>query len=84
MLSCILYALGTILYVVARREQRLPIFRPAEAVLFGVFLVGAIGGIVYLATGSEDIFEHPEHERHSYYVDDPTAHHHPDNAKGTP
>lgn len=83
LLSCILYAPGTILYVIARREQKLRVFRPAEAALFGVFLVGAIGGIIYLATGSEDIFDEPEHERHSYYVDDPTAHHHPDHTKGT-
>lgn len=76
LLSCILCALGTILYVKARREQDLPIFRRAEAVLlFGVFVIGAVSGIVYLATGSEDTFEHPEQERHSYYVDDPSATH---------
>lgn len=74
LLSCILYALGTILFVIARREQGLPIFRRAEAILFGVLVIGAIGGIIYLASGAEDIFDHPEHERHSYYVDDPSAH----------
>lgn len=75
LLSCILYALGTILFIMARRERNLPIFRRAEAALFAVFVIGAIGGIVYLASGSEDIYDHPEHERHSYYVDDPTAAH---------
>ncbi|GAB2658795.1 basic amino acid/polyamine antiporter [Gordonia jinhuaensis] len=83
LLSCILYALGTILYVIARRERNLPVFRRAEAVLFVALIAGAIGGIIYLATDSEDIFEHPDHERHSYYVNDPADHHHPDGLKGT-
>ncbi len=69
LLSCILYAVGTVLYVLARREQRLRIFTRVEAMVFGVVLVGAIGGIIYLATGSEDIHEHPDHERHATYVE---------------
>lgn len=73
LLSCILFALGTILYVIARREQKLPVFRRFEAAIFGVFLVGAIGGVIYLATGAEDIYDHPEQERHSNYVEYPEA-----------
>lgn len=76
MLACILFALGTILYIVARREQGLPVFRPYEAVLCGVFVIGAIGGIVYLVGGSADIHhDHPEEQRHAYYVDDPAGAH---------
>jgi arginine:ornithine antiporter/lysine permease len=52
LLSCILYAAGAALYVVARRERNLKIFRPAEAVLFGVILCGAVAGVISLATGA--------------------------------
>jgi arginine:ornithine antiporter/lysine permease len=52
LLSCILYAAGAVLYVVARRERNPKIFRPAEAVLFGVIVCGAIAGGISLATGA--------------------------------
>lgn len=52
LLSCILYAPGAILYVIARRERGLRVFRPAEAVLFAIIVVGAIAGITSLATGA--------------------------------
>jgi arginine:ornithine antiporter/lysine permease len=52
MLSCILYAPGALLYVKARRERNLTVFRPAEAVLFGIIVLGAIAGVVSLATGA--------------------------------
>ncbi len=55
MLSCILYAPGAILYVIARRERGLRVFRPAEAVLFAVIVVGAIAGVVSLATGAIEL-----------------------------
>jgi arginine:ornithine antiporter/lysine permease len=55
LLSCILYAPGAILYVIARRERNLRLFRPAEAVLFAIIVVGAIAGIVSLATGAIEI-----------------------------
>lgn len=71
LLSCILYAVGAVLYIMARRENKMRLFKPFEAVLFGVIVVGAIAGIIYLATGSEHIHDHPEQERHSYYTDDP-------------
>ncbi|WP_137809540.1 MULTISPECIES: basic amino acid/polyamine antiporter [unclassified Gordonia (in: high G+C Gram-positive bacteria)] len=50
-LSCIIYAPGTILYVMARRENGARIFRPAEAALCGILVVGAVLGIGALATG---------------------------------
>jgi arginine:ornithine antiporter / lysine permease len=52
LLSCILYAPGALLYVKARRERGLPVFKPWEAVLFGVIVLGAIAGVVSLITGA--------------------------------
>jgi arginine:ornithine antiporter/lysine permease len=50
LLSCLIYAPATILYVVARRERRLRVFRKPEAVLCVVAVAGAVVGIVGLAT----------------------------------
>ena len=55
LLSCILYAPGAILYVIARRERNLRLFRPAEAVLFAIIVAGAVAGVVSLATGAIEI-----------------------------
>ena len=38
LLSCILYAPGAVLYVIARRERNLRVFTPAEAVLFAIIV----------------------------------------------
>jgi arginine:ornithine antiporter/lysine permease len=51
LLSCIIYAPGTVLYVIARRENSLRVFRPWEFALCAVLVVGAVIGIVSLATG---------------------------------
>lgn len=55
LLSCILYAAGAGLYVMARRERGLRVFTPAEAVLFGILVLGAVSGVISLATGAIDI-----------------------------
>ena len=55
LLSCILYAPGALLYAKARRERNLRVFSPAEAVLFGIIVLGAIAGVVSLATGAIQI-----------------------------
>ncbi len=55
LLSCILYAPAAALYFKARRERGLRVFRPAEAVLFGVIVVGAVVAVVSLATGAIEI-----------------------------
>jgi arginine:ornithine antiporter / lysine permease len=55
LLSCILYAPAAALYFKARRERGLLVFRPAEAVLFGVIILGAVAGVVSLATGAIEI-----------------------------
>ena len=52
LLSCILYAVGAALYVTARRERGLQVFTRAEAVLFGVIVIGAVAGIASLVTGA--------------------------------
>ena len=55
LLSCILYAPAAALYFKARRERGLRVFRPAEAALFGVIVLGAVAGVVSLATGAIEI-----------------------------
>jgi arginine:ornithine antiporter / lysine permease len=55
LLSCILYAPAALLYVKARRERALRVFSPVEAVLFGVIVLGAVIGVVSLATGAIEI-----------------------------
>jgi arginine:ornithine antiporter / lysine permease len=51
LLSCILFAPGTLLYYLARREQNLQVFTPLERFLFFAVVAGAIVGIYALATG---------------------------------
>ena len=52
LVSCIVYAPGTVLYVIARRENALRVFRPWELALCGVIVAGAIIGVIALATGA--------------------------------
>jgi arginine:ornithine antiporter/lysine permease len=47
--SFIVYAPGTILFVMARREQQRRLFSPRERVILVVSVVGAVVGIVALA-----------------------------------
>jgi arginine:ornithine antiporter / lysine permease len=55
LLASIVYAPGTLLYLLARREQGLRAFNRAEAVACVVLIVAAVVGIVLLATGSSDV-----------------------------
>ncbi|MFO1422067.1 MAG: basic amino acid/polyamine antiporter [Candidatus Competibacteraceae bacterium] len=55
LLSCIIFAPGTLLFIFARREQQRRMFTPAEWVLFLVILAGAVVGIYGLATGTISI-----------------------------
>jgi arginine:ornithine antiporter/lysine permease len=41
-----------VLYVIARRENSLRVFRPWELALCGVIVVGGIVGVIGLATGA--------------------------------
>jgi arginine:ornithine antiporter / lysine permease len=56
LLSAILYAPGTVLYVIARRERKLPVFKGvSDWVIFIVAAVAAIVGIVALAKGLMEV-----------------------------
>jgi arginine:ornithine antiporter / lysine permease len=51
LVSFIIYAPATILFVMARREQGRQLFSPAELVILAVSIVGAVAGVVALAAG---------------------------------
>jgi len=55
LVSFIVYAPATLLFIKARREQGRRIFSPAEFVILAVSVVGAVVGIVALATGGISI-----------------------------
>lgn len=55
LLSALLYAPVTILFVIARREQGKPAFTRVEWLLFGVVIAVAIGGLYGLASGDISI-----------------------------
>jgi len=52
LLSAVLYAPGTLLYLWARREQGKQVFTPIEWLIFALAALGAVIGIYGLATGS--------------------------------
>lgn len=51
LVSFIIYAPATLLFVMARREQGRRLFSPAELVVLAVSVLGAAAGVVALATG---------------------------------
>jgi arginine:ornithine antiporter / lysine permease len=53
--SAILYAIGSALFVLARREQGKTVFAGMEWLLLGVILVAAVIGVYGLASGSLSI-----------------------------
>lgn len=55
LLSALLYAPGTVLFVLARREQDQRVFTPFEWVLFGIIATAAIVGLYSLAAGTLSI-----------------------------
>jgi len=54
-LSAILYAPGTLLYILARRERNKTVFLPTDWAIFIVAIIGAVVGIYGLATGAIQI-----------------------------
>jgi arginine:ornithine antiporter/lysine permease len=52
LLSCVIYAPGTILYVMARRENQRQVFRPFELALCVLLVAGGVAGVVSLITGA--------------------------------
>ncbi|MEV0283230.1 MULTISPECIES: hypothetical protein [unclassified Kribbella] len=55
LLAAIVYAPGTLLYLVARREQSLRVFNRAEVVACAVLMIAAALGVVLIATDSLDV-----------------------------
>jgi arginine:ornithine antiporter/lysine permease len=56
LLSAVLFAPGTVLYYIARREQGKPVFeKTSDWVTFGVILAAGVYGVYGLATGSISI-----------------------------
>jgi arginine:ornithine antiporter / lysine permease len=55
LLSAILYAPGTLLFFLARRERKETIFKPVEAALFATLAIAACAGIYALAVGAISI-----------------------------
>lgn len=51
LLSAIFFAPGSILFILARREQGCRVFAPAELALFLIVVAAAIFGIYGLAAG---------------------------------
>jgi arginine:ornithine antiporter / lysine permease len=51
LLACIVYAPGTLLYAMARREQRLAMFNRAEALACALLCLAGVVGVVVIATG---------------------------------
>ena len=49
--SLIIYAPGTVLIAMARREQHRRVFSPGELVIFAVSVTGALIGVVALGAG---------------------------------
>jgi arginine:ornithine antiporter / lysine permease len=55
LLSALLYALGTILFFMARCERRVPVFTLREGIVFGGIAIAALVGIYGLVSGSISI-----------------------------
>lgn len=51
LLSAALYAPGTILYVIARREQKIQVFKPTDWIIFGLIALGGIIAVIGLISG---------------------------------
>jgi arginine:ornithine antiporter/lysine permease len=52
LLSSILYAPGTLLFFLAKRERKEPTFRPFEASMFAAITIAACAGVYALAVGA--------------------------------
>ncbi|HKD22148.1 MAG TPA: basic amino acid/polyamine antiporter [Rhizomicrobium sp.] len=52
LLSAVLYAPGTALYIWTRREQGKVVFKPLDWAIFGIAVVGAVAGVYGLIAGA--------------------------------
>jgi arginine:ornithine antiporter/lysine permease len=55
LLSAILYAPGTLLFFLAKRERKETVFKPLEAAMFAALAIAACAGIYALAVGALSI-----------------------------
>ena len=51
LVSFIIYAPGSILFAMARREQGRRVFSPTELVILAVSVIGAVIGVIALVAG---------------------------------
>jgi arginine:ornithine antiporter/lysine permease len=51
LLSAVLYAPGTVLYIWARREQNTKVFKPVDVAICAIAVIGALIGVYGLASG---------------------------------
>ena len=54
-LSAVLYAPGTVLYIWSRREQKQTVFKTSDWIVFALLIAGAVAGIYGLASGKISI-----------------------------
>ena len=54
-LSAVLYAPGTVLYIWSRREQKQTVFKTSDWIIFALLIAGAVAGIYGLASGKISI-----------------------------
>jgi len=54
-LSAVLYAPGTVLYIWSRREQKHTVFKTSDWIIFALLIAGAVAGIYGLASGKISI-----------------------------
>ncbi|WP_081581269.1 basic amino acid/polyamine antiporter [Timonella senegalensis] len=52
LVSCVIYALGTTMFIMTRREQNRRVFSKTEGIGFAVLVIAGVLGIVFLATGT--------------------------------
>ncbi len=55
LLSTVLYAPGTVLYIWSRRERNEKVFKPSDMAIFALLIIGALAGVIGLATGKISI-----------------------------
>jgi len=55
LLASILYAPGTLLYVWARREQNIKVFKPLDIVILALVIIAALVGVSQLVSGRIEI-----------------------------
>ncbi len=54
--AALLYLIGTLLFIWARREKHLPLFTTAEWIIFGVVAVAGLYGLYEIVTGAINVF----------------------------